>query len=364
MSTGALCTVVSGLPGSGKTAYAVDLILEFLDKEPDRPVFAMGVNGLKLPHQLVPVVKEWTRIEPHPDDPSIDFPVYNFPKGALIVIDEAQNVFRPRSASARVPDHVAAMERHRHDGLDFVLITQFPTFLDQNIRKLTGRHIHLRSLWNGGELLEWPECSDPSSVTDRNRATRRRYSPPKRVFDLYVSSSMHVKRQRRIPRAVWFFAALVIGGVALGIRFSERVSSALDGTPPGVAAVSVPGGGQVGSHTLDGLSQSSEYAPRPVSGSSPDDYVPRIPARPETAPLYDQIRVVKVMPVVSGCVAMADRCKCFTGQGTDAFLSPDQCREWLKNPPFDPFREAARAPAAPGGLQDRAAPPDLSPPST
>jgi len=87
---------------------------------------------------------------------------------------------------------------------------------------------------------------------------------------------------------------------------------------------------------------------KPIQAS---DFIPRMPQRPETAPLYDGIRQVKSMPTVAGCVAMADRCKCYTGQATDAFLTDAECRAWIESPPFDPWRE----PSNPPSLQSQAA---------
>lgn len=58
--------------------------------------------------------------------------------------------------------------------------------------------------------------------------------------------------------------------------------------------------------------------------------------------MYDGVRVVKALPVVVGCVAMRDRCKCYTDQGTDALLTGEQCRNWLASPPFNPWLDRAQ----------------------
>ena len=67
------------------------------------------------------------------------------------------------------------------------------------------------------------------------------------------------------------------------------------------------------------------------------DFIPRISHKPETAPAFDHIRAVVVMPVVTGAACVNDQCKCFTVQGTDAGLSSSECSTWAKSPPFNPY---------------------------
>lgn len=356
-STGALLTIISGTPGAGKTALAVSTVLDFLKANPSRPVFSAGVADLTLPHLAIPPVKDWTIITPHPDDPSIDYPVFTFPDGSLILIDEAQNFFPSRSSGSKVPMHVRAMERHRHTGLDFVLITQGPGMLDPNIRRLCGRFIHIRDTWQGRFLYEWPEVVDPESKANRNSAVTRRFSLPKRVFGMYKSSSMHVKRERRVPGVFWLFLLALGVTAVLGWRVYEKVGGAIAGeTSPANAPETPTTADRVMSGTYRGA-VASTLDLVPVGGKV-DDYVPRLPQRPETAPIYDGIREVRSMPTVAGCVAFASKCKCYTGQGTDAFLSDAQCRAWLASPPFDPWRMPSTDYAAqPAPIQTPAAAP-------
>lgn len=328
-----MITLITGTPGAGKTAYAVMMLQLELEKAP-RPVFVVGIPELKLQHERAPKVEEWTLLESSEEDETEKEAAFTFPDGALVIIDEAQKVYRPRPVGGKVPPHVAAFEKHRHKGLDFWLITQHPTLIDSNVRKLVGKHIHLRSQWSGRTLYEWPEANDPESRTNRDAATKRGYRLPSKIFGLYKSASIHVKQSRRIPVALYVLIAaiLVAGG---GIYYSmARIGAAVD-----------PVVQKTGPEADRGI---SAFTPRAQPAApdrpsqidvSPDAWVPRINTRPETAPLYDSFRQVKTMPVVAGCLAMADRCKCYTDQATDAFLTDAQCREWLKNPPFNPWRE-------------------------
>lgn len=333
-----MITLITGTPGAGKTAYAVMMLQLELQKSP-RPVFVVGIPDLKLPHERAPKVEEWTLLESSEEDETEKEAAFTFPDGALVIIDEAQKLYRPRPVGGKVPPHVAAFEKHRHKGLDFWLITQHPTLIDSNVRKLVGKHIHLRSQWSGRTLYEWPEANDPESRTNRDAATKRGYRLPSKIFGLYKSASIHVKQSRRIPVALYVLIAAILvsgGGIYYSMaRIGAAVDPVLQKTGPDA---------ERGSAAFTPRAQPAAPDRLPQNDVSPDAWVPRINTRPETAPLYDSFRQVKTMPVVAGCLAMRDRCKCYTDQATDAFLTEDQCREWMKNPPFNPWREDRPSP--------------------
>lgn len=356
-----MITVITGTPGAGKTALAVSMLADLVEASQKsgavlRPVVVMGIPELQLPHEVAPPIDEWTEKLPAPEDPTLLEAHFTFPEGALVIIDEAQKVYRPRATGSKVPDHVAAFERHRHKGLDFWLITQHPGLLDANVRKLAGKHIHLRDLWAGRQLYEWSECKDPESRAERDTAIQRRYKLPARIFGLYKSASMHIKQRRRLPWQLYAVGAAVAVAGYLGWGVFERISGAIGGdTVEQVAQVAAQGSplqpealpGQLHAQRLGVDFTAAKVAP----GATVEDWHPRIATRPETAPMYDGFRQVRALPIVAGCVAMRDRCQCYTDQGTDAYLTGDQCREWLRSPPFNPWREPQQAapprPAAP-----------------
>lgn len=203
-----MITIITGVPGMGKTALCVKMMMDELEKG-DRPFFVMGIPDLKLDHSPVPPVEEWTEKRPDKDDPKILLDYYTFPKNSIIIIDEAQRVFRPRASSSKVPAHVAAQETHRHTGVDFWLLTQKPNLIDVNIRELTGRHIHLKKTIMGGYLYEWPEYQDVNSKANLAMAIKRRYTPPKESFQFYKSSELHTKQPTRFHQ-IYLVLALAI----------------------------------------------------------------------------------------------------------------------------------------------------------
>lgn len=340
-----MLTLITGTPGTGKTAYAVAKLVEEIERKP-RPVVVMGIPELQIPHEVAPPVDAWTRKVASAEDAALMEAEFTFPEGALIIIDEAQKVFRPRAAGSKVPDHVAAFEKHRHRGLDFWLITQHPNLLDGNVRRLVGKHIALRAHWAGRELLEWSEASDPESRSARAVAVRQRYRLPKRIFGLYKSASMHVKQRRRVPLALYVFAAVVCISAFLAWRVYGRVSSAISGDV--VAEPARSSGGGLRSPGAGAVAQGNAGP-----GLSLEAFAPRLQGRADSAPIYDPLRQVVAMPSVVGCVATRSRCSCFTEQASDSGLSEAECRAWLRSPPFSPFRAVWPAAVSPSGGQAR-----------
>lgn len=326
-----MLTLITGTPGAGKTAYAVSELAALVAKSP-RPVVVMGIPELVVPHQVAPEVEQWTRRVAVAEDGSLAEAEFTFPEGALVVIDEAQKVFRPRATGSKVPDHVAAFEKHRHRGLDFWLITQHPNLLDSNVRRLVGKHIHLRGHWAGRELLEWPEATDPDSRSERSAAVRQRYTLPKNAFSLYKSASLHIKQKRRVPKVLYVVVVMLAVVGVLGWRAYDRIAGAIRGETVIAGAPAASGvaasGGQVG-----GPGSAAVGAALGL-----DAFTPRLRGRPESAPLYDGVRQVVAMPAVAGCAATKRRCTCVTEQGSDVGFSDAECRSWLDSPPFSPFR--------------------------
>ena len=338
-----MITLITGIPGTGKTALAVKMMTEIKD----RPIFSMGIRELQVPHQPVPPVSEWTELRPVPEDPSLLQPWFTFPPNSIIFIDEAQNVYRPRASSSKVPDHVAANETHRHTGVDFVILTQAPGLIDANVRKFIKRHIHIRETALGRYKYEWKEIGDPESKTSRDIARRDRYKPPKEVFGLYKSAEVHTKVKVKTPWYVYvFFASLLMLGI-VGYRIYYRIQEAN------------------GPQKLKELTTSPQTAQGSIASAAiktPEQYVqqfaPREPGFMHTAPAYDELTKAQTVPEPVGCYESAKTgCKCLTQQGTTYETSEQICRNWLANgTPFEPWKKQGDK-ATPAPIQDASMPP-------
>lgn len=328
-----MIVLFTGVPGSGKTSKVVaDLV-----QVKDRPIFAMGIPELKIPHQPVPPIAEWTRLETSPEDPDVKRPVFNFPAHSLIVIDEAQNVYRPRSAGSKVPDIVAAFETHRHTGVDFWLITQHPGLLDSNIRKLIGKHLHVHVAPLGRTLLEWAQCRDPDSKTDRADAVRTAYKPDAKIFKLYKSAEAHTKIRRRVSKSVLLLVACVLLLPVVGYITYSRVSAKFEDAQPSKQQST----GQVlpAPVVTSPATMPPKVSPAKDLESYLTQFAPVHPNFPESAPAYEAQRIVKAMPVVAGCIKTETWCQCYSQQGTKLDIQADRCADIIARKVFDPYRE-------------------------
>jgi len=223
-----MITIITGVPGMGKTALLVQMLLKNDKAANPRPVFVMGIPDLKIEHIKAPPVEDWTEKRPDPDDPSLMLDYFTFPPNSYLILDEAQRVYRPRAAGTKVPPYVAALETHRHTGLDIILLTQKPNLVDVNVRHLCGRHIHIRDSVLGRRLYEWPEYNDTDNKANLDAATKRAFKPPKESFKYYKSSELHTKQPRRFHQ-VWVYLALsVLFMCYMGYRAYLSVSTRMD----------------------------------------------------------------------------------------------------------------------------------------
>jgi len=313
--------LITGQPGSGKSALCVDMLAHD-DQFQGRPLFVGGIPDLKIEHQPVPPVNEWTELRTAPEDESIQLAYFTFPAKSVIVVDEAQRIYRPRSSGSKVPPEVAAFETHRHTGVDFILLTQHPGLLDANIRKLVGKHIHIAVTPMGRYKYEWTKCADPESRAERDIAARDRYILPKRAFELYKSSELHTKIKVRMPFYVYLLALCLVALIGLSYYLYGRIFHR---------------GGSDQSQTVQKLNHDGQPENRPPAPLSVAEYfereVPRVPGLFHTAPKYDEVTKVTDAPYPSGCVLIAkwrdrpERCRCTDQQGSDYNAPESMCRQ-------------------------------------
>jgi len=328
-----MITLITGAPGSGKSAALVSLLAEIAK---GRTIYVSGIPDLKIDHQELADPTTW------PD---------TVPDGSVIVIDEVQRVWRPRGPGQKVPPDIAALETHRHRGIDFYVVTQAPRLVDTNVRALVGRHVHLRDVGLLGRWwYEWPEVSEQCASSWRTAPIKKRYKLPKAIFGQYKSASVHIKPIRSVPWVVFLMFAALVGTVFMVWKSAQIIQQKGLGATPArpMAASSAP----VGSSPLpmqSGLVTQARVIDDRV------DWIPRVSNRPESAPAYDALRVVVNMPIVVGGVCMGEVCKCVTQQGTDAGLSAAECRKVIDTPPFDPYTPRLAAVVSPSPA--RSAPP-------
>lgn len=319
-----MITIITGAPGTGKTAALVSLLDSTLAIT-GRQIYVHGIPELAIPHQPLIDPDKW-----HED----------VPDGSIIIIDEVQTVWRPRGPGQKVPDHISKLETHRHRGLDFYIITQGPNLVDSNVRALCGRHIHLRDLgFTGRWWYEWPETADQCRTAWKNAPIKKKYTLPKKIFEQYKSSTQHNKPIRSFPKILLvLLAALVLLGY-LGFKAYGSIQSKV--APEPVTSKSAPGQlGQPGAIRV-GVQFVNEAT----------DFKSRVPGRPWTAPAYDELRKVVVMPTITGAICLSTTCKCYHNDRVIKSVSNSECFAWSQEPDFNPYVADKLPPVA--GVSDR-----------
>lgn len=307
-----MIVLITGLPGNGKTLYALDWVKRKAEKEA-RPVFYARIKGLTLP---------WTVIDP--------FAWMSCPPNAIVVIDEVQqsndpvdpkspSLFGVRQRGAAVPAWAAALETHRHMGIDLVLITQDPMLLDVHDRKLVGLHFHVKRNFGlqRATVHEFGGCR-PNVAQSTSGSVRHEWSYPKEVYGWYKSAEVHTMKAR-VPMRVWVLLGIpfVIAGLSW-FAWSRYLTP--DRELPTLKAAA---GSSESGTASSGLGQGA--GSRKSVAQYVEQFQPRVAGLAYTAPVYDDITRPVTAPYPAACVSMGDKCKCYTTQGTSLETGKDLC---------------------------------------
>lgn len=306
-----MITLQTGLPGACKTLYTLDRV-EKIRRKTGRPVFYNGI----------PVVKEklpdWQEL-PNPED------WYKCPPEAIVILDEAQRLFRPRPSSSAVPEYESALETHRHGGIDLICLTQRPRLVCLNLRELVGCHYHAHRTFGleRSKIYRWSECHmNTQSRHDADESFTYRFN--KEVFTWYKSAEAHTM-ESSVPVKVWvLLALLVLIPVLVGwvyMRLQNKMTGA-DGQP-GQQTFAVAGRDSVPGRSASGrvMSQSEFLA----------QHVPRVPGLAYTAQVYDRVTEPTKAPYPAACAATEKRCECFSQQATKLDMPDQLCRSIVKD---------------------------------
>ncbi|MDB6020239.1 MAG: hypothetical protein JWQ04_96 [Pedosphaera sp.] len=308
-----MLTLVTGLPGACKTLFTLDYVQKKAVKE-NRQVYYSGIKELTLP---------WTLIEA---DKWMDVP-----DGSIIVMDEAQTLYRPRANGAVVPPYVALLETHRHRGLDIFVITQHPMLIDSNVRRLVGQHFHcVRAFGLQKSVIhEWQSVKENC---DKNRAdsTKHPFNFPKEVFGWYKSAEVHTHKRRLPPRLLIFIIVpLLIAGAVFGFRHWFSTQYGADRLHASGAVGDQKGGAP--------LRSSSGKIVRVTAAEYVESWQPRVRDLPYSAPAYDGVATAKTAPFPAACVLMHGKCRCYSQQATVLDVSKDFCEQVVAKGFFNPF---------------------------
>lgn len=343
-----MITLITGVPGSGKTLMAVSDLAKKVDKEwAGRKIFVHGIPDLTIP------------TEPIPDGHSIqDMNVWlKWPEnnGSIVVIDEAQNIFPPRSSGSKAPELVEWLHVHRHSGVDIILITQMPGRIDKHVRDLVGAHYHIHKTPLGVRMRYFWDYCENNPKSGMKNARPEVYKFDKKAFGLYKSAEIHTKVKTPKSRVLWVIpAALIVFGITAymgysllsGLGSSEKevaenssLSSVVDvqsdDLKKSVKDKSAMAGQEIG----------GQIAPSQNKNLTEEMLKPKIEGMVESKPLYDQIRQVKQLEYPVACISGGKSgCSCYSFQGTVIKeIDKKTCKDYVKNGmPFNPYKEPNR----------------------
>lgn len=340
-----MITLITGGPGTGKTAWLLNHLLDLIKIEPERLLFIHGVRNLRgIRHETIYCRSQLCDICRGQDEQinnltKTDRPpkfVENWTEwkepNSLIVVDEVQRIWRPANGASAVVESISSLETHRHYGVDFLLISQGPHLFHNFIRLLVGRHVHLVAKWHGRKEYEWPECKQ--DVQSRSDAVERPYSLPKRVYKLYDSAEVHTKQEKRKPLAfyavgVFMIIAVVLVGYAVNSIASRTVKKDMSANTQTTAVA-------------DGV-VAQPTAKMPLNGEDLiEQYTPVVTGVPWSAPIYSELAKPVTMPRIVGCIksnkAKDFRCACYTQQATIVEVSQEVCTLLVQHRAFNPFK--------------------------
>lgn len=329
-----MITLITGTPGAGKTLLTIYHVKKDIEEEnkkrrekglPERVIYQNGIKELTLDWQSLDDAKSWHKL----------------PVGSVIVIDECQTEFRPRGLGQNVPDYIAAFETHRHQGHDVFLITQHPMLLDQNIRRLVGKHWHVIRKF-GLPVATIHEWSSTHELTQRNlaQAVKRDMKYPKEVFGYYKSAEEHTHKSN-VPKRVWFMLAapFLVGALAY-MAYGSLSTVGSSGMDELKKSAEVQGSASGVGSAAPGAAVARQVPS--VSSDTVDDYIkgytPRLAGMAWTAPVYDDVTQPLEAPYPVACVQSKRGCRCYDQQNNRLAVSSGFCEDFLEYGMFVPWK--------------------------
>ena len=326
-----MLTIVTGTPGAGKSLFTLWKIKkEFrddVDPSEQREIYVNGIPELDYEYfgadELVDPEK-W----------------YELPEGSIVVIDEAQRIFPQRPPSIPVPNKCRQFETHRHRGFDVFVTTQDATTLDVHLRKLAGRHFHIKRTLGQevATVYEYDQYQkDPTDhFTKKESVSQAPWKYPKELYEKYKSATLHTVKKRYplklfiIPVAL--LCIFLLGKLAFNTLMEDK--EVIEAAGDQVESDSgMPGGILEKMAAFDITAYISQFKPT-------------VPGLEHSAPVYQKLFKARTFPKPY-CIIyqkshegpIDEACMCKTQQGTAYDTADSNCRYWAHNGFFDPTRD-------------------------
>ena len=323
-----MLTVISGLPGAGKSYLSVHMLKGYADQnlklaaegKPTRPLYT-DINGV--------TIEGVSQIEDQ---------IYNLPNGSIIFLDEAQQhrVFASGFNFAKHEKQVSADDKydakndrhlntHRHHGHDIFLITQSANLLSANIRDVSRRHIHCTNPNNMDyckyyvlpQMFPRANQATPEKLAQLANGEVKRLNFKPEIHSLYKSTALDTKKKEipwgKIIKFVLIALALVL---LLILAFRRSMDTTI--------VKSMSGDDNALNQGLNKVGTLAEAQIKPVE--TPD------PVLPHPSSIYGyqpDLTTYNHEYAFAGCVWMGDKRHCIAHDGSTLKIS-DQDFERFK----------------------------------
>lgn len=355
--------LITGSLGAGKTSNTLwDII--YNPKFKNRPKFANYIPKFDYEkHNFEQITKEDLENWVYWTDPKDDYStVSNFPKGSIILIDEA-DLFLPSSLSDKNPPRwLRELARSRHHGIDFYFITQQSKMVSPFIHGLIQSHIHYHRP-DGAEMVtryKWEyHQTNVYAKTNRMLGLPKKVLVNPEVYKLYRSTVENTRiktppKHIYLKMALAFFPMLLVPFFLYWFMYARHQPDIVQQPQPQKQTVVVNQQPQQQPTTKTPTPQQITEDKSALdildtkTGLSNSDFIPPDPVLPWTAPAYRDLAKPTDFPRIAMCVVgnktqneqIDERfrdgsCRCFTQQYTPIDVPQNSCLRMVKEGWFD-----------------------------
>lgn len=329
--------LITGTPGAGKTSNTLWDFLNNVDFL-DRPKFATLIPNFDYDNHDV------TELD------SSDLENWrNLPSGSLIFVDEADRFF-PSGNGKNPPEWIREMARHRHYGIDFIIITQMPSMINDFLHGLIEAHIHYHRV-RGNDYTtryRWEFLQkNPYTKTNKALGLPEKVTVNPEVFKLYRSTELNTRRKEfpwhAVIKIFLLCSSLLLAGIfCYWFLYARHLTDDEPITTLDKSAVPAPAAMPLSADTVS-------VQPSAIEGAlTSKDFVASNPVLPWTAPAYADLARPTDFPRIAMCVSFpatdsdnvnpryrSGGCRCFTQQYTPVDVSSVQCLRMVQEGWFD-----------------------------
>lgn len=322
--------LITGTPGAGKTSNTLWDFLKNADFA-DRPKFATHIPDFDYDKNDVTQLEkseleDWRTL----------------PKGSLVLIDEADG-YLPAGNGKNPPEWIREIARHRHFGIDFIIITQMASMINDFLHGLIEAHIHYHRVRGNDYTTKyrWEFLQkNPYTKTNKALGLPQKIKTDPEVFTLYRSTLMNTRRKEfpwhAVTKILLLCSSLLLAGFFVYWFMYARHHPAGE-VEQETLVKSDPVKAPAGAPSLIEHQPQQKQSEEPKHSSlTAKDFVPSVPSMPWTAPAYADLATPTDFPRVAMCIdSKKTGCRCFTQQYTPVDIPKESCIRMVNEGWFD-----------------------------